>query len=414
MNNSPEVVEEVVEEPKGDFSDRGIDDQNFEDFEFGGEKPPVEGEPASSAIPDGGEPSAQPEAGAEEEPTEGSEGLAPNDDSSPTGEPEQGTEEPELVTQQIESTLQELSGGSINNTEQLTAALEELDTLRKDATTPKEPEFQSDAQKRLWEFVQKHGDGKDPQVAMTYLSLMQIDTEKLDDREVLFQKFKIENPEIVGDRAKAIWEEMNEEYSVEALEESELKRYEFEQKVKKARNDISELQKEHLEGQPKEEENAQSEQDRVMEGIRNDIRAQVKSYKGVSAAFQKDPKDGTFKLVDVDPSKPVGNFDMKLSPEDLKDFQEAAENPDKLWSRIFNDKGELDHATYFDLLHYSRDPAGLKANLYGFAFNQGKIAAEKIAKNIPDEILPGGGKGAAVEPEDELLEDIRRGKLNQV
>jgi len=426
---------EVAEVETDDSSSGGFSDLKKDDFEFGAATPFKEdsdlgegGEPDGADKPKGDEKPAGDEnpkgdeSKGDEKPA-GDEELAgdakPNESETLEGEKPEGDEasssdsslsdkpgvDDAAVTQQIESTLQELSGGTINNAEELKAELQELESLRQEKANPKEPEFENKAKQRLWSFVQKHGDGTDPKVANTYLNLMQIDASKLDGREVLFQEFKIENPDVEGERAKAIWEEMNEDYSEDALEGSELKKYEFEKKVKEAREKITTMQSEFQEGQPKEEE--PSVEQVAMEVIRNDIKAQVKSYEGTSLSFTKGA-DGTFELAPADPSKPVGNFTMKLSAEDLQNFEEQAISPEKLWSELvkFDDKGVADYGTYFDVLNYAKDPQAFKTNLYSFAYNQGKIANEKAAKNIDDEKpLPGGGNNT--EGVSDVVQSIR-------
>lgn len=388
MNPEEATATEEVEEIQPSEGEQGS--QQFGDFSFGEPEPQEQPAPSEEETDI---PTNEEEESASPEPPV-------NEDSE--------QDEPDEVIPQFDTQLQEISGGQVNNVEEFNSLMEEIGTLREAVKNP-QPQFDSEAQQRMYDFVRQYGNGEDMAAASTYLNVVGMDLESAEPSDVLFQKFKIDNPQLSDERAIEIFnEEMEEDFPEDMMESSARKQFQYEQRVENDKKFLSNLQKEYIEGKPStkaaEEDSAQQEQ---LSQVQETISEQAKAYKGIGMSFKMTDKG--VEIGSEDPSNPLGNFNLEINAEQAKEFSEIAKDPSKFWESVLQtDKGQPNYQNYFDLLNFTMNKEAIYKEMVSHGYNMAKVQNERKAKNIQEEVAP-GGKGID-NNESDLLTAIKIGQ----
>lgn len=364
------------------------------DFYNPGSPTPEPEEPQEPA-----EPEDKTDAPGSETPEEG-QTTEPADPAKP-GEP---TPEPDY------SWLTEATEGQVKDRSGLEALVKDYNQIKADADKPKEPQFQTEAHKKAYEFIQKFGDKDKVAAASRYLQVQSFDLEKAPKDDILFQNFLLENPNISSDRARKVFDGLQRErfperfQQVEDEETGEMKpaeipehkQYLYDQEVDKATENISKIRNEYEEGSKVNyQEQAQQEQQQL---VTQAIESELPNFKGMNMSFDFSGDDA--KILAADPNKPDSNLSVTVPQEKLEEFKNAVTNPGDYWAKVFNDdKGQFSPQNWINFVFKTMFGDEILSKTAKFSHEQAKIEYLKKNKNIPDkELNPDPNQGPEQAP----------------
>ena len=287
--------------------------------------------------------------------------------------------DPNTPPQPDYSWLTEVSGGTIKDKDQLSEALKDYNQLKTASQQPREPQFPNEAAKKVYEFALGYA-GKEMDAVNKYFQIQQINLETADDRQKLFTKFMLDNPELDANRAQKIFQQdMEERYPDDNFEDNELLKFKFEQEVKNASAEIAKLQKEYNEAL---QQKPAEEQQQDPEALKNAIAYELPNFKGMNLSVSIDDK-GQVSYGDADTKNPMNNFTFDIPQDKMSDFKSVLENPAQFWNQMFlNEDGQLDPGKYmrsmFNIMFGSEIQREMGSNLYA----RGKADMLKELKGI--------------------------------
>jgi hypothetical protein len=314
---SEEEEEEEVEKPKPEAKKKKTPEEEFEsDEEEEGEKEEEESEEEEK----------------EEESEEESEEEDEKEETTDKKKKEEKEEEVD-IDEVIKSTLEEKYG--IENQEQLTEVLDQLDTVSLENEELKEklkvaeegkPKFKSKTQEKIYDFLKDYDPEKLPDGLITYATIVGMDVEKMDPKLLMEQAFIIEHPNMQIDRARAKfnrdWEKKyvidEESFDGDAKQLKEKKddiQDDIEIEADKARKL---LKKKQVELKVESENKTTEEEPKVSPEVQSEIKENMKSFlnhfkETHTLTFQPDEND-EFKV------------NYKFSKEELAAIKSLIEN----------------------------------------------------------------------------------------
>lgn len=329
----------------------------------------------------------EPENQGEGDPTIDEEDQGEPKEDEPKEEPEEPSKETEEGVQADYGWLSTETDGRVTSKEELQSLLAENDQLKADAQKPKEPEFQNKAAEQVFKFAQKFSDKDQMSAASRFIQVMNIDTTEANGKDVLFEKFLVDNPSLTRDKGMEIFEGMHEEkYPEDLLEEKPHLKFKFDQEVESARTELQNLQKEFNEGL--EQTNTSDQQEQVTEQteqFKNTIQSELPKFEGMKFSINIG-EDDAVSIGDFDPKNTNQNLSIDLPKEDAERFREALLNPSKFWQEKFsNPDGSVNTQAYMQTMFN---------NMFGDTI-QSKIASE-VGKRAKIHLL---GKFKGIDPE---------------
>lgn len=308
--------------------------------------------------------------------------IIPDQENGNQGGGEENLNPPNPAEQNAEpdySWLEDVSGGSIKDKEQLAHALKDYQQLKTASQEPQEPKFPNEAAKKVYEFALGYA-GKEMDAVNKYFQVQSIDLEKADGRQKLFTKFMLDNPNLEQDRALKIFNaDMEERFPEDSMEDNELLKFNFEKEVNNATSELAKLQKEYNEALQQNQDDGKAQGNDELVKMIND---ELPKFKGIQMSATIDEK-GQISFGEADQKDPLNNVSFDIPQDKMNDFKAALEDPTKFWQNmILNEQGQVDPGKYmqnmFNLMFGNDIQKVIGGNLYA----RGKADTLKELKGI--------------------------------
>lgn len=323
-------------------------------------------------------------------------------------ESEEESESPESEatdTPSDDSWIAQETDGLLSSREDLAPFIERFKQLEAESNTPKEPTFKNEAQKQVYDFALKYGDGKEMEGANRFFQVQGINLEATKGKDLLLENFLIDNPNLTRERGAKIFEGMmDRKYPEDDLEDesNEFIRYEFEQEENKAKERIAALQSEYKEGLNS-SDNSDEESTQAL--IKETINEAFPKFGGLNMSLDFGD-DNAPKFGEYDSKNPNRNVSFEIPLEEKEQFKSIAEDPSEFWrSQFLNEEGELDPDKYMNSLFQLKYGKQIQETLVKESYSRGMIAQLKKQKGIAPEAKPQPGRQASSDP---LVEAVRK------
>jgi len=276
--------------------------------------------------------------------------------------------------------LQETSGGRLTTPDQITAILQENDSL-KEQLKNKQLEFPSERAKKVYDFAVKN-DGNELAAAGQYLRVQGLDLAKLSPKDKQFELFALNNPEMPRESAKEVFEAM---YSKEFtdVETDVVAKYQHDKRTSEAEKKILALQEEYSKAPERTANGPQQPSPEEIQKITTGIDRSLSDFGGIVMQFGDSLEE---------------QVRVPMTAEDASAFRETLINPNKLLERIMDSSmvdGKFSNEAYrdtmFRLLNFDRIVTEARSN----GFTTGQI---KIVQDNKNTVAPKGQSGTAAPP----------------
>lgn len=362
--------------------------QNLADFDFGASAPEGGEKTPSPESSEGSQPSQEPQkpgSGTPQEPPAGTE--------KPSQEPPSPSTEGQAANYDW---LKEATAGQVVDPQGLKSLMEEHNRMKQQIEAG--PQFSRPEQKSLYEFASKF-EGNESAAALNYLHLQNLKLEEMPAQDLLFEKFKMENPGLDPSFAKEVFDEtFDEKYGLDEEDRTAGQKWKLDQ-------DKAEASK-YLTGLKTEFESAASQ---TPEAVSNEN--EIKVIDAGLSNFKMNPFSFDFGKDEVSITDPSANadevFSLNPSPEEVAKIGELAKNGFDHFAERY--KGENGVQQYLEDLYLLENQKQIYSKIAGHAYQQGKLAATKDIKNIAPAETPGGGADGS-SGEDSLVDAIKIGQ----
>lgn len=274
----------------------------------------------------------------------------------------------EEFTESVGTMVSKISNGAIKSLDEIPSILEENTRLKGELEKPKEIPFPNEKAKLVYEYAMK-AVGLEPQAAGQYIHIMQLEADKLSDKDAQFEAFHLTRPDLSRSKAEDIFNRKYEQKFAD-LETDLLQRDDHEVATREAKEKIKSMQKGYSEAKSEQPGAEESEVDsKQTEAIYKAFDEITSDFEGVSIQYGDLPEE---------------TLNVKLSAEEVSEFNSYLKEPLKLIQKIIADcskDGVLDPEAYTSEMFavFKRHEARQES------FNLGKTAGQlktiKEAKN---------------------------------
>lgn len=307
------------------------------------------------------------ETGKEEGKTEdgkSAEGTESGKEGDDTGKVEYTLEE---FTESVEEMVTKVSNGAIKSLDQIPTIIKENADLKAELEN-KEIPFPNEKAKLVYEYAMK-AVGLEPQAAGQYIHIMQLETDKLSDKDAQFEAFFLTRPDLSRSKAEDIFNRKYEQRFAE-LETDVLQQDDHAVATREAKDKISAMKKSFSEAKSEEpgaEDNGVDP--KQTEAIYKSIDEITSEFEGVSIQYGESPEE---------------TLNVQLSSEEASEFNSFLKEPIKLIQKIIADcskEGVLDVEAYTAEMFsvYKRHEARMESFKLGSTV--GQLKTIKDAKN---------------------------------
>lgn len=317
-----------------------------------------------------------------EEPETGDEGKvadapeAPENPETPVvDETPTGTYTEEDFNSDLNTRLQEISGGRITTQDHISNILKENDTL-KEQLKNKELEFPSERAKKLYEFAVKN-DGNELAAAGQYLRVQSLDLATLSPKEKQFEAFVLKRADLTREEAKEIFDARYSREFADVENDIE-KKDEHKVRTMEAEKTILAMQEEFKKAPERTVRAPEQISAEDLENVTIGVDQSLSDFGGIVMQFGESPED---------------QVKVPMQAADVAAFREAMINPNKFLERIMENSvvdGKFSKEAYRDNMFRLWNLDRIVTEIGASRFTAGQVAIVKDRKNS---VAPKGTTG---------------------
>lgn len=298
----------------------------------------------------------------------------------------------------VNNMISKVSNNTINGLADLPNLISENAALKKQLETAKEPQFASEAAKKLFEYSNKAA-GFEIQAANQYLHVMSLgDVKALSDKDAQFEAFHLSRPDLTREKARNLFEKKYDE-TYNDLEENIVQQDNHAVATREAKEKLEKLQSEFNQG--KSEAQEPEVDSKKVEEIHAGIDQIMEDFGGMVIPFGEGETE---------------KLNLPMEAEEVSAFKDYLKNPNTLIESIIQDcmdeKGQLNYEAYAYEMYMVFKRHELAKEAHGLGKTNGELKYIQDKKNSSKKQEPAAAPSKPKKSFEQAMEDAVLGSVS--